>query len=40
MSSDGNQFLTLWQAFLDILGYLYCNESENSVYKLFLGSSD
>jgi threonine dehydratase len=29
-----------WQAFLDTLGYPYCNESENPAYKLFLGSSD
>ena len=31
---------TKCEAFLDTLGYPYCNESENSVYKLFLGSSD
>ncbi len=29
-----------WQAFLDTLGYPYCDESENPAYKLFLGSSD
>lgn len=26
-----------WQAFLDTLGYLYWDESENEAYKLFLG---
>jgi threonine dehydratase len=40
MSSDESQSLALWQAFLETLGYRYCNESENSAYKLFLGSSD
>jgi len=28
------------QAFLETLGYPYCNESKNPSYKLFLGSSD
>ena len=28
------------QDFLDTLGCPHCNESENSVYKLLLGSSD
>ena len=26
-----------WQAFLDTLGYPYCDESQNPAYKLFLG---
>jgi threonine dehydratase len=29
--------MTEWQAFLDGLGYLYWNETENAAYRLFLG---
>jgi threonine dehydratase len=29
--------MTEWQAFLDTLGYRYWDESQNPVYKLFLG---